>query len=127
MTRELREIPIELIDEPLFQSRVVMDPVQLEELAESVKLKGVLEPLLVIELPATSDAGPGDGEPQPGRLNSTSPPHYRVMAGHRRLLSGRMAHLKTLPCMVHAADYQDEDMVMLEDNMHREDVTAAGH
>ena len=125
MTRELREIPIELIDEPLFQSRVVMDPVQLEELAESVKLKGVLEPLLVIELTATISAVKGDGEPQPGRLESPSPPRYRVMAGHRRLLAGRMAYLKTLPCLVYESDYQDEDMVMLEENMHREDVTAA--
>ncbi len=125
MSRELREIPIELIDEPELASRVLIDTARLEELAESIKLKGVLEPLLVKEVGPCTPTPEGDGE---ARADSAGPPsllRYRTMAGHRRLLASRMAFLKTVPCLVYPSDYDDEDMVMLEENMHREDVTAA--
>jgi len=125
VTRELREIPLELLDEPELASRALIDLHELEELAESIKLKGILEPLLVIERhvadPAQTFDTPRDGTqpPPPTSLR------FRVMAGHRRLLAARMAFLKTAPCLVYPADYADEDMVMLEENMHRADVTAA--
>jgi len=125
VTRELHELPIELLDEPELASRVLIDTARLEELAESVKLKGVLEPLLVKEVLARTVPEQGDGAVAHVADLSPSPLRYRVMAGHRRLLAARMAFLKTVPCLVYPADYDDEDMVMLEENMHREDVTAA--
>jgi len=125
LTRQLREIPIELIDEPELASRVLIDTARLEELAESLKLKGVLEPLLVKEVALKAATPEGDGEGSADAAGSSSPLRYRTMAGHRRLLAARMAFLKTVPCLVYPADYDDEDMVMLEENMHREDVTAA--
>jgi ParB family chromosome partitioning protein len=125
MTRELREIPIELLDEPELASRVLIDHERLEELAESIKLKGVLEPLLVKEVPAPVEAGNGGGWGMADVTPAPPPPRFRVMAGHRRLLACRLAFVKTAPCLVYPADYDDEDMVMLEENMHREDVTAA--
>ncbi len=125
MKRELCEVLVELIDEPELASRVLIDTARLEELAESIRLKGVLEPLLVKEVHMPRTSGHGDGEQ--GRASSTppSPIRYRVMAGHRRLLAARIAFLHTVPCLVYPADYDEEDMVMLEENMHREDVTAA--
>src|SRR5216684_1318203 len=125
MKRELREIPIELLDEPELASRVIIDQARLDELAESIKLKGVLEPLLVKAV--------GTPFPPLVRLDCESEMdcylrtggRFRVMAGHRRLLACRIAFVKTAPCLLSPADYADEDMVMLEENMHREDVTAA--
>src|SRR5713226_8995681 len=125
MKRELREIPIELLDEPELASRVIIDQARLDELAESIKLKGVLEPLLVKAV--------GTPFPPLVRLDCESEMdcylrtggRFRVMAGHRRLLACRIAFVKTAPCLVYPADYDEEDMVMLEENMHREDVTAA--
>ncbi len=125
MKRELREIPIELLDEPELASRVLIDHARLDELAESIKLKGVLEPLLVKEVPSVAGTAEGDGSRQAVSLDAPPPLRYRVMAGHRRLLACRLAFVKTAPCLVYPADYDDEDMVMLEENMHREDVTAA--
>jgi ParB family chromosome partitioning protein len=125
MSVVFQHILLDLLDEPELASRVIIDTARLEELAESVKLKGVLEPLLVKEVTASAATSGGDGvQPVPSGA-STSPLRYRVMAGHRRLLAARMAFLKTVPCLVYPADYEDEDMVMLEENMHREDVTAA--
>jgi len=125
MSRELRDLPLELVDEPELASRVLIDTARLEELAESIKLKGVLEPLLVKEVVAHTATPAGDGEGSADAAGTPSPLRYRVMAGHRRLLAARMAFLKTVPCLVYPSDYDDEDMVMLEENMHREDVTAA--
>jgi len=125
VNRELREIPLELLDEPELASRVLIDLHELEELAESIKLKGILEPLLVIA--AGMDFPPlgrTDGESEMDAYVRLAG-RFRVMAGHRRLLAARMAFLKTAPCLVYPADYADEDMVMLEENMHRADVTAA--
>jgi len=125
VTRELRDIPIELLDEPEVASRVLIDSQRLEELAESIKLNGVLEPLLVIEVVCSSLTTEGDAL-QPGHGGEPpSPSRYRVMAGHRRLLAARMAYSKTVPCLVYPATYEDAEMVMLVENMHREDVTAA--
>src|SRR5258707_3275153 len=125
MKRELREIPIELLDEPELASRVLIDQARLDELAESIKLKGVLEPLLVKEVVHPETTAEGDGSGQAHNLDAPPPLRYRVMAGHRRLLACRLAFVKTAPCLVYYSDYDDEDMVMLEENMHREDVTAA--
>ncbi len=125
MSRVLRDLPLELVDEPELASRVLIDTARLEELAESIKLKGVLEPLLVKEVVAVTATPERDGEGSADAAGTPSPLRYRVMAGHRRLLAARMAFLKTVPCLVYPSDYDDEDMVMLEENMHREDVTAA--
>jgi ParB family transcriptional regulator, chromosome partitioning protein len=125
MNRELRDIPIEQLDEPELASRVLIDTTRLEELAESIKLKGVLEPLLVKRLNLLSAYGPLESEHLDLSDYIAAGGRFRVMAGHRRLLASRIAFVKTAPCLVYPADYDDEDMVMLEENMHREDVTAA--
>src|SRR5260370_30017005 len=125
MTRTLQEIPIELLDEPELASRVIIDTARLEELAESVKLKGVLEPLLVKEVAASAATREGGEAGSAVAAAGTPPARFRVMAGHRRLLAARLAFLKTVPCLVYPADYEDDLMVTLEENMHREDVTAA--
>ncbi len=96
-------LPIERLDEPELVSRAVLDVTALEELAESVKTKGILEPLLVLE--------------KDGR--------YEIMAGHRRYKAAQMAYLQTVPCLVHKPGEIDPEMVMLEENLCREDVTAA--
>jgi ParB/RepB/Spo0J family partition protein len=100
---EYKMLPIELLDEPELASRALLDQKALEELAESVKTKGVLEPLLVLA--------------KDGR--------FEIMAGHRRYKAAQLAYLKEVPCLVHAAGEIDPEMVMLEENLCREDVTAA--
>ena len=125
MKREVIDIAIELIDEPELASRVLIDTARLEELAESIKLKGVIVPLHVKEVTASAATTGEDGE---GVRIPSGPPsltRYRVMAGHRRLLASRIAFLKTVPCLVYPADYPDDVVVMCEENMHREECTPA--
>ncbi len=96
-------IRLDLLDEPELVSRALFDVTALEELADSVKTKGILEPLLVLE--------------KDGR--------FEIMAGHRRYKAAQMAYLQTVPCLVHKPGEIDPEMVMLEENLCREDVTAA--
>ncbi|HEX2912268.1 MAG TPA: ParB N-terminal domain-containing protein [Chloroflexia bacterium] len=60
-----------------------------EELVQSVAEQGVLQPLLVEELPASA---PGQNQNQSGS--------YLILAGHRRLAAARRLELKTVPCLV---------------------------
>ena len=100
---KFERVPLHLVDDPAIPSRAVFDQVKLEELAESVKLHGVIEPVLLERA----------GE------------RFRVIAGHRRTIASRMAYLDALPAMVYEPGEYDADALMLEENMCRDDVTPA--
>lgn len=119
------DIPLELLDEPEIQSRMLIDTTRLEELAESVKLVGVLEPLLVKYVEQATFGVCVEGGILHFEEYVRAGKHFRVMAGHRRLLAARMAYVKSVQCIVYPYEYTDEFMPMLVENMHREDVTAA--
>ena len=78
----LREIPVELVAEPR-QPRRSFDEDALAELAESIRARGVLQPIVVRALPGG---------------------HYELVAGERRLRAARMAELETVPAVVREAD-----------------------
>lgn len=99
----LREIPVELIDPNPRQPRRSFDEARLEELAESIRVRGVLQPIVTTPL-----AG--------GR--------YELVAGERRLRAARIAGLETIPAMVRdTADWDRLDLALAE-NMARQDLNA---
>jgi ParB family transcriptional regulator, chromosome partitioning protein len=98
---ELRPVPLELIARNPQQPRRSFDEQQLVGLAESIKLRGVLQPVLVRPL-----AG--------GR--------YELIAGERRWRAARIAELETIPAIVrHHDDSASLEMALIE-NMAREDL-----
>ncbi len=98
---ELRQIPIDLITPSPHQPRRSFDEEPLLALAESIKLRGVLQPVLVRAL-----AG--------GR--------YELIAGERRWRAARAADLETIPSIVrHRDDAASLEMALIE-NMAREDL-----
>jgi len=98
---ELREIPVELIDPNPHQPRTTVDEAALAALADSVRARGVLQPVLVRPL-----AG--------GR--------YGLIAGERRWRAAECAGLAEVPAIVR----RDTDAMTLElaliENMAREDL-----
>ena len=74
----VREIAIADIDPNLSQPRKAFDPDTLEELAESIRQKGLLQPILVAQLGA----------------------RYRIIAGERRYRACRLAGLTVIPCLI---------------------------
>src|SRR5205807_6474146 len=100
-SEELRQIPIDLIAPNPNQPRRAFDEQALLALADSVKARGVLQPVLVRPLVG-------------GR--------YELIAGERRWRAARMAELETVPAIVrHRADPASLEMALLE-NMAREDL-----
>ena len=97
----LREIPVELVRPNPDQPRVTFDPEQLTALAESVKARGVLQPIVVRPL-----AG---GE-------------YELIAGERRLRAAKLADQPTIPAVVRDTDEQERLELALIENMARADL-----
>ena len=97
----LRQIPLELVEPNPHQPRHTFDESSLEELAESMRTRGVLQPVVVRPL-----AG--------GR--------YQLVAGERRLRAARIAELGLIPAVVrHTEDWEGLDLALAE-NMSRVDL-----
>jgi ParB family transcriptional regulator, chromosome partitioning protein len=97
----MRYIPVDLIAPNPRQPRRAFDETTLAELAESIRARGVLQPVVVRGLPG-------------GR--------YELVAGERRLRAARMAELETIPAMVRDADERDQLDIALAENMARVDL-----
>jgi ParB family chromosome partitioning protein len=98
---ELREIPVELIAANPEQPRRHFDEATLAALAESVRQRGILQPVLV--------------RPVPGGT-------YELVAGERRWRAAGLAGLETIPALVRARDNAQALEVALIENMAREDL-----
>jgi ParB family transcriptional regulator, chromosome partitioning protein len=97
----LRHIPVDLIAPNPRQPRRAFDGTALTELAESIRARGLLQPVVVRGLPG-------------GR--------YELMAGERRVRAARMAELETIPAVVRDADERDQLDIALAENMARVDL-----
>jgi ParB family chromosome partitioning protein len=97
----LREIPLELVGPNPRQPRRSFDEGTLTELAESIRARGVLQPIVVRAV-----AG--------GR--------YELLAGERRLRAARIAELESVPALVREADERDQLDIALAENMARVDL-----
>ena len=84
IVNEPKEIEIGLIDRNPEQPRTVFDEDALNELANSIKTHGVIQPIIVKE-----DNG-----------------RYVIIAGERRWRASRLAGLKTIPCVI--KDYTEQ-------------------
>ncbi len=101
----IHPVPVELLEAGPFQPRQTMQPEPLEELASSIRARGILQPIL---------ARPHPG--QPGR--------YQIIAGERRWRAAQMAGLHEVP--VHVRDLPDADAMAasLVENLQRSDLNA---
>ena len=98
---EIEDVPLSLVSPNPFQPRRAFDEAELEELANSVKTKGVLQPILVRKL--------GDGG-------------YELIAGERRWRAAKLAGLKKIPAIVRpATDAEAMEMALIE-NLQRKDL-----
>jgi ParB family chromosome partitioning protein len=84
------------------QPRTRFTPESLADLAESIKIHGLAQPLLV-----SPSAVPGE---------------YELVAGERRLRAARMAGLVEVPCMVRSVTDRERRELSLIENIQREDL-----
>ena len=97
-------LEIAAIDKNPFQTRYVDDDEALEELADSIKANGVVQPIMV---------RPGDED---GR--------YILVLGERRLLASKKAGKTTIPALVRKVSLQQAAEMTIVENLQREDLSA---
>ena len=97
------ELNIDYIEANPFQPRTDFDEAALQELAESIKIQGVIQPVTVRKM---------------GRDK------YQLISGERRLRASKLAGLRTIPVFIRVAnDEQMLEMALIE-NTHREGLNA---
>ena len=97
------EIPVELIHPNPRQPRQVFDEEDISELAASIAEVGLLQPIVVRQVPTA----PGEE------------PRYELIMGERRLRASKEAGLETIPAVVRDTDDVDLLRDALLENLHR--------
>lgn len=97
----LKKLPLHKIEPNPDQPRRDFDPEELEELAESIRTHGVIQPLTVREMP--------NG-------------YYQIIAGERRWRASRLAGLEEIPAVIIEADDKKAMELALIENLQRSDL-----
>lgn len=95
-------IPIDCLQRGQYQPRTLFNEESLRELAQSISTQGLIEPLIVRQLSAST---------------------YEIIAGERRWRAAMMAGLSDVPCLI--GDYTDKQAaaVTLVENIQRQDLS----
>lgn len=99
-TRGVLGIDINLIDPNPHQPRMSFDEEKLEALAQSIKIHGIIQPIIV----------------------SQSNGRYELIAGERRFMGAKIAGLKKVPVIVREAAEKDKLELALIENVQRHDL-----
>lgn len=102
MPREITEIPTEKLLPNPYQPRKQFASEDMLGLADSIKVNGVLQPLLA------------------RRINNSD--YYEIIAGERRLRASILANLQTVPCVIIDCDYEDSALYSILENIQRSDL-----
>jgi ParB family chromosome partitioning protein len=98
---EVVRLPIDRIDENPYQTRRTFDEKALLDLAQSIRVQGVLQPIVV----------------RPGKDGS-----FRLILGERRLRAARLAGMEEIPAIIkRVSDQQAAEMTVVE-NLQRQDL-----
>jgi len=100
MGQEYKEVSIDKIIEPKTEVRSIVTQEGIDELARSIKEKGVLQPILVREK---------DGQ-------------YEIIAGQRRYLAAKAAGIPEIPVRVINVDDDEAVVLALQENLQREEM-----
>ncbi|MCK5191416.1 MAG: ParB/RepB/Spo0J family partition protein [Methylococcales bacterium] len=102
-SHNLHTLPIEFLQRGKFQPRKDMHPETLKELADSIKVQGVIQPIVV-------------------RLIADN--KYEIIAGERRWRASQLAALQEVPVVIKEIDDRAAMAVALIENIQREDLNA---
>jgi ParB family chromosome partitioning protein len=102
VTNMLR-VPLDQIETNPRQPRHDFDETALQELAQSIRLHDIIQPVTVSKLPSGK---------------------YRLISGERRFRAAKIAELKDIPAYVRQADDQQLLELALLENLQREDLNA---
>ncbi|WP_133860218.1 MULTISPECIES: ParB/RepB/Spo0J family partition protein [Pseudomonas] len=98
---ELQSLPLDIIQRGKYQPRRHMDPTALEELANSIRVQGLMQPIVVRAI--------GEGR-------------YEIIAGERRWRASQQAGLERIPALVRDVPDQVAIALALIENIQRQNL-----
>jgi len=101
----LKNLPLELLQRGQYQPRVDMRQDSLQELAESIKQQGIVQPIVVRPISKKGDTQ-----------------HYEIIAGERRWRAAQMAGLADIPAIVRDVSDDSAIAMALIENIQRENL-----
>ncbi len=99
----LKDLPIEWLARGRYQPRQDMNREALEELADSIREQGIMQPILARQLEQDN---------------------YEIVAGERRWRAAQLAGLNTVPVLIRDLSDQDALAIALIENIQRENLNA---
>lgn len=99
----LQTLPIEFLQRGKYQPRKDMNPEALQELANSIKAQGIIQPIIV---------------------RSISDDRYEIIAGERRWRAAQLVSLQEVPVVIRDIDDRSTMAITLIENIQREDLNA---
>lgn len=100
-TADILRIPIGMIEPNPFQPRITFDPEALDELAESIRTLGLIQPVTVRKI---------------------SNDRYQIISGERRFRASKIAGLDMIPAFIRDANDQGMLEMAIVENVQREDL-----
>ncbi|MGH8398084.1 MAG: ParB/RepB/Spo0J family partition protein [Gammaproteobacteria bacterium] len=107
-TDELHEIPVDLIQPGKYQPRMHMHPESLQDLADSIKAQGLVQPIVVRPVSHGNTLGGAQ--------------RYEIIAGERRWRAAQMAGLHQIPSVVRDVPDRAAIAMALIENIQRENL-----
>lgn len=101
----INTLPVELLEPGAFQPRQIMEQEPLEELADSIRSRGILQPILA-------------------RVHPDDPSRYQIIAGERRWRAAQLVGLHEVPVHIRALTDADAMAASLVENLQRRDLNA---
>lgn len=101
----IKTIPVEHLEPSPFQPRTHIDPAALADLVDSIKARGILQPLLA-------------------RPHPTQPGRFQIIAGERRWRASQEAGLHEVPVLVRDLNDSETMAAALVENLQRQDLNA---
>ncbi|OUU80335.1 MAG: hypothetical protein CBC38_02795 [Gammaproteobacteria bacterium TMED78] len=104
-SEQLKELPVDLLQRGKYQPRVDMKIEKLQELSESIKREGLVQPILVRPIKSESDEQ-----------------RYEIVAGERRWQATQLAGLHNIPVIIKEIPDKSAIAISLIENIQREDL-----
>lgn len=117
---ELRQLAVTRLSPGKYQPRTHMDQAALAELADSIKQRGIVQPILVREV----GSGGSGGSSGRGGSSGDSNNKFEIIAGERRWRAAQLAGLATVPVLVREIADDAALGIGLIENIQREDLNA---
>jgi ParB family transcriptional regulator, chromosome partitioning protein len=104
---ELQKIPVDLLQRGKYQPRIDMRQDSLQELADSIKAQGLVQPIVVRPI---------------NEASGTQPRRYEIIAGERRWRAAQLAGLHEIPALIRRVPDEAAVAMSLIENIQRENL-----